>query len=640
MTKKLAKTMLFNKILITLFAIFFTQVSADQLPLGKGNDTAATGEWWNKDFKGRSAWMNLMVPREEVIGFALYTTYDNTLKLTAQFYPLLPEETRIASLEVKQGDQWIEVAQSEIYELGWSAHFRVEQWDMTKDMEYRVLHADKASYAGLVRKDPVDKAKIVVASLSCNSKKDRGDRESIVRNIKLQNPDLLFFAGDQSYDHKEHTAAWLQFGRQFGEIMRDRPTITIPDDHDVYHGNIWGLGGGPVPEGGSKNSDGGYAMHPEWVRMVERTQVSNLPDPYDPTPVLQDIGVYYTDFNYGGISMAVLEDRKFKSGPAQAVDKKTHKGRVDHVRDYSMDPKVLDKPGLSLLGERQEKFLEHWAGDYRDASMKAILSQSPFCAVATHHGGGKDSNILIADLDSNGWPQSGRNRAIELARKAHAVMIHGDQHLATVVHHGVEEWNDAGFSFAGAGICNGYPRLWAPKESGKNRRPGSPNYTGEFLDGFHNKINVWAAANRIDKQYPEKIIGKPTTMLEKLNNSASGYGIVKFHKIEQEITMESWPIYENMTSGITSYETHNGWPITVTVDQQYSRKPVGYLAPVKIKKESLIVRVRKEPSGELVYARRVTTGTYRPKVFEMRSYRVEVGEPGNWKTFKNQKIQN
>ena len=104
--------------------------------------------------------------------------------------------------------------------------------------------------------------------------------------------------------------------------------------------------------------------------------------------------------------------------------------------------------------------------------------------------------------------------------------------------------------------------------------------------------------------------------------------------------MESWPIYENMTSGITSYETHNGWPITVTVDQQYSRKPVGYLAPVKIKKESLIVRVRKEPSGELVYARRVTTGTFRPKVFEMGSYRVEVGEPGNWKTFKNQKIQN
>ena len=138
--------------------------------------------------------------------------------------------------------------------------------------------------------------------------------------------------------------------------MKDRPSVVIPDDHDVYHGNIWGLGGGPVPEGGSRGSDGGYEMHAEWVRMVERTQVSNLPDPYDPTPVLQDIGVYYTDFNYGGISMAVVEDRKFKSGPAQAVDKKTHKGRVDHVRDPNFDPMVLDKPGLHLLGDRQEKF--------------------------------------------------------------------------------------------------------------------------------------------------------------------------------------------------------------------------------------------------------------------------------------------
>jgi hypothetical protein len=479
------------------------------------------------------------------------------------------------------------------------------------------------------------------------------------QNVIAQDPDILFFAGDQLYESNggysivraskiEDVARaslnylpkyWI-FGWSFRDAMKDRPSIVIPDDHDVYHGNIWGLGGGPVPEGGSKNSDGGYAMHPEWVRMVERTQVSNLPDPYDPTPVLQDIGVYYTDVNYGGISMAILEDRKFKSGPAQAVDKESHKGRVDHVRDPNLDPMVLDKPGLSLLGKRQEKFLENWAGDYQDAAMKAILSQSPFCAVATHHGGGKDSNILIADLDANGWPQSGRNRAIDLARKAHAVMIHGDQHLATVVHHGIDQWNDAGFSFAGAGIFNGYPRLWAPKEAGKNRRAGSPKYTGEFLDGFHNKINVWAAANRIDKQYPEKIQGKPTTMLEKLNNSASGYGIVKFHKDEQEISMESWPIYENMSTDISKYDTHAGWPVTVSVDQQYNRKPLGYLAPIKMKKKSFIVRVRKEPSGELVYARRITKGTFRPKVFEMGNYRVEVGEPGNWKIFRNQKIQN
>lgn len=656
------KTMRLKKGLLGNFALFadYSQKNhAASIPADMQEfQTDASFQDWQ--ISGNKVKQNL----DQTFGPILWTQYTlhrGVMKMTAQVSPMGRMNREKVHLELLKEGKWKRVQSSAIHEYASTAHFRMENWNDQQPVPFRVVLKDgneMAEWKGTIRKDPKNKKTIKLAALSC-MKDGAFPNQYLQQNILAQNPDILFFAGDQLYESNggygivraskiEDVARaslnylpkyWI-FGWSFRDVMKDRPSIVIPDDHDVYHGNIWGLGGGPVPEGGSKNSDGGYAMHPEWVRMVERTQVSNLPDPYDPTPVLQDIGVYYTDFNYGGISMAVLEDRKFKSGPAQAVDKKTHKGRVDHVRDYSMDPKVLDKPGLSLLGERQEKFLEHWAGDYRDASMKAILSQSPFCAVATHHGGGKDSNILIADLDSNGWPQSGRNRAIELARKAHAVMIHGDQHLATVVHHGVEEWNDAGFSFAGAGICNGYPRLWAPKESGQNRRPGSPNYTGEFLDGFHNKINVWAAANRIDKQYPEKIIGKPTTMLEKLNNSASGYGIVKFHKIEQEITMESWPIYENMTSGITSYETHNGWPITVTVDQQYSRKPVGYLAPVKIKKESLIVRVRKEPSGELVYARRVTTGTYRPKVFEMGSYRVEVGEPGNWKTFKNQKIQN
>ena len=644
---------------VSLFADYAQRNHAPAIPAdSKEFQADVTFQDWQ--ISGNKVTQNL----DQTFGPILWTQYTlhrGVMKMTAQVSPMGRMNREKVHLEFWKEGKWKRVQSSAIHEYASTAHFRMENWNDQQPVPFRVVLKDgneMGEWKGTIRKDPKNKKTIKLAALSC-MKDGAFPNQYLQQNILAQNPDVLFFAGDQLYESNggygivraskiEDVARaslnylpkyWI-FGWSFRDAMKDRPSIVIPDDHDVYHGNIWGLGGGPVPEGGNKGSDGGYAMHPEWVRMVERTQVSNLPDPYDPTPVLQNIGVYYTDFNYGGISMAVLEDRKFKSGPVQAVDKKTHKGRVDHVRDPNLDPKVLDKPGLHLLGTRQEQFLEEWAGDYRDASMKAILSQSPFCAVATHHGGGKDSNILIADLDSNGWPQSGRNRAIELARKAHAVMIHGDQHLATVVHHGVDEWNDAGFSFAGAGICNGYPRLWAPKEAGKNRRPGSPNFTGEFLDGFHNKINVWAAANRIDKQYPEKIKGQLSTMLEKLNNSASGYGIVKFHKDEQEITMESWPIYENMTSDIASYETHNGWPVTVSVDQQYNRKPLGFLAPVKIKKKSFIVRVRKEPSGELVYARRVTKGTFRPKVFEMGSYRVEVGEPGNWKTFKNQKIQN
>ena len=64
-----------------------------------------------------------------------------------------------------------------------------------------------------------------------------------VININHIDPDILFFAGDQSYDHQEHTAAWLKFGMQFRETFRERPCITIPDDHDIGQGNLWGESG-------------------------------------------------------------------------------------------------------------------------------------------------------------------------------------------------------------------------------------------------------------------------------------------------------------------------------------------------------------------------------------------------------------
>ena len=642
---------------LCLFADYAQKNHAPAIPADiKGFQANVTFQDWQ--ISGNKVKENL----DQTFGPVLWTQYTlhrGVMKMTAHISPMGKMNKEKVHLELLKEGKWKRVQSSAIHEYASTAHFRMENWHDHQPVPFRVVFQDgnkMGEWKGTIRKDPKNKNTIKLAAMSC-MKDGAFPNQYLQQNVIAQDPDILFFAGDQLYESNggysivraskiEDVARaslnylpkyWI-FGWSFRDVMKDRPSIVIPDDHDVYHGNIWGLGGGPVPEGGSKNSDGGYAMHPEWVRMVERTQVSNLPDPYDPTPVLQDIGVYYTDVNYGGISMAVLEDRKFKSGPAQAVDKESHKGRVDHVRDPNLDPMVLDKPGLSLLGKRQENFLEEWAGDYQDAAMKAILSQSPFCAVATHHGGGKDSNILIADLDSNGWPQSGRNRAIELARKAHAVMIHGDQHLATVVHHGVDEWNDAGFSFAGAGIFNGYPRLWAPKEAGKNRRAGSPKYTGEFLDGFHNKINVWAAANRIDKQYPEKIQGKPSSMLEKLNNSASGYGIVKFHKEDQKISMESWPIYENMSTDISNYDTHAGWPITVTVDQQYNRTPIGFLAPIKIEKKGFIVRLTKESTGELVYARKIMGNSFRAKVFEKGSYQLEFGEPGNWKILKNQKV--
>ena len=181
------------------------------------------------------------------ICFAPYTVHNSILKMTAQFYPLAEGESRKAELQIKDGRQWKTVAQTTVSEkpynnrsndLEWTAHFRVENWDSSKTRPYRIVGIDgKATYEGIIRRDPIDKEEIVVAAFTGNSKKDRRMKPDLIANLKAQDPDLLFFSGDQSYDHQNHLDAWLLFGRQFGEIIKDRPTICIPDDHAVGNAN-------------------------------------------------------------------------------------------------------------------------------------------------------------------------------------------------------------------------------------------------------------------------------------------------------------------------------------------------------------------------------------------------------------------
>jgi hypothetical protein len=258
-------------------------------PFLKGEDSLATDDWWNRP---AGDIIDLKVPREPVVCFGIYTIHNRILKLTAQLYPLYPKETREVLLEIQKDGAWTEVARQKINDLGWSTTFRITDWDHLKDIKYRLRHGARASFEGLIRKNPADKNEIVVAALSCNSNKDRGLRPEYVRNINHQDPDLVFFAGDQSYDHKQHTAAWLKFGLAFRDIFRERPCVTIPDDHDIGQGNLWGENGKIAKA--EAGHDGGYFFHHEYVKMVERQQCAHLPDPYEPTPVGQGIGVYYT----------------------------------------------------------------------------------------------------------------------------------------------------------------------------------------------------------------------------------------------------------------------------------------------------------------------------------------------------------
>lgn len=518
---------------------------------------------------------------EQEFGPILWTMYSLSdsrsdegfvLKLSALTGPLGEKDSKEVELVVKDGSRWTSRGKAMLDPDAWVATFRIPKWEASEDVPYKVIYREKLrdgaevahEWAGRIRANPSGRP-LRMAAMTCQN--DYGfPYAPVAENVRKLDPDLAFFSGDQIYEKHggfgiirrpadrailNYLRKYYQFGWAFREVMRNCPTLCIPDDHDVFHGNIWGEGGKPM-EGGNTSTMGGYIQPVRMVNAVHRTTVAHHPDPYDPTPALQDMSVYYGDMVYGGVGFAILADRQWKNGP-EHVD--TGGGRADHVQDPDFDTSKLDKEGLVLLGERQEKFLEEWAKDWRGHTLKAVLSQTVFAGVATHHGG--PGAFLKADLDSGGWPQTARNRTIDLMRPSMALHINGDQHLTTLVQYGVDQQRDSNWSFCTPAIAAGYPRWWKPDEVGmphaKRPEHGHAN-TGEFLDGLGNKAYVYAVGN------PE--VGKAPNRYDKAHEKGSGFGFITFDTGKKTYFIESFRFRIDATDGKPDNQ-FPGWPVTI-----------------------------------------------------------------------------
>lgn len=578
-----------------------------------------------------------------------YTVSRGVLKLTAQMMPLGPSDTQKVTLESQRDGRWEPIAEEAIRGDSHTATFRVAEWDSTKDTPFRVVYQLRLdgqkrkpyTWEGTIRKDPVDKPVIVVAGFTgnhnCAGGMDVGvfdfagriwfPHNEICDAVAKHQPDLLFFSGDQVYEGASPTKAdrehlrldylykWYLWCWAFRELARSTPCITIPDDHDVYQGNLWGEGGRAT----DKDDKGGYVHPAEFVKVVEHTQTDNLPDPVDPRPIEQGIGVYFTQMIYGRVGFAVLEDRKFKSGCNGRVAAATA-GRPDHIVDPDFDRRSADVPGVTLLGPRQLKFLHEFAADWRGQEMKIALSQTVFAGMATHHGG----NLfrLVADLDSNGWPQTGRNKAIDALRRGFMCHLAGDQHLATLVHHGIDEHRDSIWSFAVPSIANFYPRAWLPEAEGANRWPGAPPHLGDHVDGLGNKVTVYAVTN------PTAITGVSTGKEPLvLHDKMPGYGIVRLDKQTRQVTFECWPRYVDPADPTTGSQ-YAGWPKTISQLDNYARKAAAWLPELEFEGVTdPVVQVINQQSGEIEYTLRIKGTRFRPKVFALGRYTLRVGDP-------------
>jgi alkaline phosphatase D len=502
---------------------------------------------------------------------AKYSLNANVLKLSAQLMPIGETEPQEVALEIG-GKQ---VATAKI-EAGFSVRFRVENWDATREHEYRIVYGD-SSYGGRITLDPVDEPSLRIAHLSCTMAAARslegggGNRpelpkaqllgrytrknlyfpyEELVKNVAAHKPHLLVFAGDQFYEGSptrrdnsdsptlDYLYKWYLWVWAFAALTRNTPTIIQTDDHDVYHGNLWGNGGRPAPkslvmrDGQAVDvrdpNRGGYRCTGDWVNLVQRTQCGHNPDPFDAAPVEQGIETYYSAFKFGGVSFAILEDRKFKTAPIQGED--------------------LDVHEAQLLGERQEKFLEEWGKDWDGVWAKVCLTQTLFACVQTSPTG-----RAMLDWDSNGHPKLQRDRAIELLKKAKAIVLAGDQHIASVVWHGLENFTDGVLQYTGPAGASSWQRWFEPARQLLNARG---KHTGDFVDAFGNKVRVLAVANPkvTFAEYRQVHKGRGQGLGDRSLKS-EGYGIITVDKQKKEFLIECWKWDQN--------EQFEGWPVRV-----------------------------------------------------------------------------
>lgn len=659
----------------------------------KGN-LAQMGSFWFRDLKFGGEKIDHFPGRSlGPIISTQHTLSRQVLKMAVQLMPIADQDPGELIFEYRTDEDnvWTTSSLFKIDRDGYVATIKIDRWNDTKDYEYRVVYnytgnngkPEVSRYKGTIRKNPIHKDEFIIAAFTGNNntswQSDAFDRtrlffphEDLTDRVAMHQPDFLFYSGDQLYEGSpsypdksggrtsmlDYLYKWYLWCWAHRELTRNIPSVSIPDDHDVFHGNLWGAGGkipasepenGIYPEhyrggfeGHWEQDQGGYKMGADFVNMVEKTQTSNLPDPVDPGPVLNDIGVYFTDINYGGVSMAVLEDRKFKSAPSTILTEDEIINGFSQIPDY--DAAKSDRKEASLLGERQLRFINDWVHDWEDTWIKVSLTQTIFANVSTYPDSFKtdagtprlqplEQGVIpkdysvAKDMDSNGWPQTGRNKALESLRKGYTFMIAGDQHLGSVVHHGIDDWEDAGISFCVPSVANVWPRRWFPPNPGLNHQEGRPGYTGQYFDGFGNRITVHAASNPyISNVYPHE-----------LHDRAPGYGIIKIRKKEQKITVECWPRHVDPSQ--PNAEQYPDWPLTFDLQDNYGRKAIAWLPTIETKglENPPVIQVKNETSGEIIYTIRAKSKTFDAKVFSPGKYTISLGEPGseNWKSIEN-----
>lgn len=496
----------------------------------------------------------------QIFGPILWTQYsisDDILRLQVQLAPVPPSIVRLY-VRPEQTNTWIFASASKSDPLSRTALF-VNRWKAYKNInvEYQARLSwggQNAIWEGTIRQQPNNpKGKIRLGVFSC----DAGylfPQSQTVKQVTGQNPDVLAFLGDQLYEYMgsfpvvrygpisksmlDFLYKWYHFGWQWREVLKDRPSLILADDHDVFQNNLWGSNGklllNPTAQLWER---GGYVMPVQWVNAVEKCYMGHLPP--NPQKIVTPSGIVarFTNVRYGGVDFAILEDRKFKTGPLE------------------IPPKLRSTGGNgALLGSDQETFLLNWARNWTGAVMKVALSGTIFAKASTHQESSGKIFRAKYSLDSAAWPKLAHDRVVRILGQYNVPSVHGDQHFGVFLKQGVAQYGDGGYAFMVPGLATDFLRGCWPGVSGQIQ-PSTVSKTGRFIDDMGNPLDVLGVTNPdydgpiIDVKYGDS----PVTMAVK---RGSGYGMMVFDKANLAIEVALYRVGK-------SNALFNGFPISV-----------------------------------------------------------------------------
>jgi hypothetical protein len=345
-----------------------------------------------------------------MIAGVLFSFSNHTLKMSVLFPPLYPEESRVAKLSLMNRDTGERVAtrKCKIIPNIWKCGFRVDSSDLLADKDqdytYTIRYqpntgGDKKEiiaykYDGMI---PVPRENPRIVGLGCFGVDNKIEKDSLVSAVNALSPDLIILQGDQTYFHDDLGLGFLQTVYSISEITRSVPTIVQMDDHDYGAGNLWGANESPKDDSGA-----GFFKPVCLINSIQELYMGHNPDPATTQTLRNGITIHYTNYMYGRVDFAVLEDRKFKNR----------------------------KGGDSLLGDEQEEWLQDWCDNDRESLTKVVLTQTPFGSLATHSGDGMREVPNHPNRE-----EGGRRRAMEIMSGCANLILAGDQHLAIGVTH-------------------------------------------------------------------------------------------------------------------------------------------------------------------------------------------------------------